>query len=111
MADEVGEIVQGGVQVGIGHLAEWSQSSHWFQWSVLVNGCNGWTCNCGVKNGWQNRSVVLRGYHNRPELTAEKFVALPGRVGRWYRTGDGGILRGKQLEVVGRFDSQARPKG
>lgn len=50
-----------------------------------------------------------QGYHHRPELTAQKFVELPGRPGRWYRTGDGGILRGKELEVVGRFDSQARP--
>ena len=32
-------------------------------------------------------------------------MEIPGR-GRWYRTGDGGMLRGKELEVVGRFDSQ-----
>eukprot|EP00435_Cladocopium_sp_Y103_P027519 s1214_g6.t2 len=66
-AGEVGEIVQGGVQVGIG-------------------------------------------YHNRPQLTAEKFVEIPGR-GRWYRTGDGGMLHGKELEVVGRFDSQVKIRG
>ena len=40
-----------------------------------------------------------------PQLTAEKFIEIPGR-GRWYRTGDGGVLHGNELEVVGRFDSQ-----
>ncbi|CAK9004189.1 Tyrocidine synthase 2 (Tyrocidine synthase II) [Includes: ATP-dependent proline adenylase (ProA) (Proline activase) [Durusdinium trenchii] len=68
---EVGEIVQGGMQVGIG-------------------------------------------YYNRPELTAQKFVERPGRNGKWYRTGDGGILRREprcELEVVGRFDSQVKIRG
>ncbi|CAJ1453979.1 unnamed protein product [Effrenium voratum] len=71
-AGEVGEIVQGGVQVGIG-------------------------------------------YYRRPELTAQKFPELQGK--RWYRTGDGGRLRGSreqsdlELEVVGRFDSQVKIRG
>lgn len=63
---ELGEIVQGGVQVGIG-------------------------------------------YHNRPELTAEKFVSLPH--GRWYRTGDGGRVVDGELEVMGRFDNQVKIRG
>ncbi|CAE7892750.1 tycC [Symbiodinium necroappetens] len=66
--DEVGEIVQGGVQVGIG-------------------------------------------YHNRPELTAAKFVELPNLPGRWYRTGDGGRLLDGELEVMGRFDNQVKIRG
>ncbi|CAE7639266.1 ppsB [Symbiodinium pilosum] len=66
--EEVGEIVQGGVQVGIG-------------------------------------------YHRRPELTATKFVELPGLLGRWYRTGDGGRIVDGELEVVGRFDNQVKIRG
>eukprot|EP00418_Pyrodinium_bahamense_P051706 CAMPEP_0179173340 /NCGR_PEP_ID=MMETSP0796-20121207/85535_1 /TAXON_ID=73915 /ORGANISM="Pyrodinium bahamense, Strain pbaha01" /LENGTH=168 /DNA_ID=CAMNT_0020876559 /DNA_START=1 /DNA_END=504 /DNA_ORIENTATION=+ len=41
-------------------------------------------------------------YHNRPELTAEKFINLPCMGGRWYRSGDGGRLVGGELEVLGR---------
>ncbi|CAE7225065.1 tycB [Symbiodinium natans] len=66
--EEVGEIVQGGIQVGIG-------------------------------------------YHNRPELTAAKFVELPGCIGRWYRTGDGGRILNGELEVMGRFDNQVKIRG
>eukprot|EP00929_Paragymnodinium_shiwhaense_P009439 TRINITY_DN113615_c0_g1_i1.p1 TRINITY_DN113615_c0_g1~~TRINITY_DN113615_c0_g1_i1.p1 ORF type:complete len:905 (+),score=134.92 TRINITY_DN113615_c0_g1_i1:74-2788(+) len=66
---EMGEIVQGGLQVGIG-------------------------------------------YHNRPDLTAQKFVHLRGLEGRWYRTGDGGrIAEGGELEVMGRFDNQVKIRG
>eukprot|EP00928_Gymnodinium_smaydae_P046308 TRINITY_DN30849_c0_g1_i1.p1 TRINITY_DN30849_c0_g1~~TRINITY_DN30849_c0_g1_i1.p1 ORF type:complete len:929 (+),score=226.59 TRINITY_DN30849_c0_g1_i1:118-2904(+) len=66
---EAGEIVQGGVQVGLG-------------------------------------------YHRRPELTAQRFVTLPGSAGRWYRTGDGGRLGPDGvLEVMGRFDSQVKIRG
>lgn len=65
---EVGEVVQGGVQVGIG-------------------------------------------YHQRPALTAERFVSLPGLEGRWYRTGDGGRIVSGELEILGRFDSQVKIRG
>ena len=58
---------------------------------------------------------VARGYWNRPELTAEKFVniSLPdGRTERVFRTGD--IVRFRndgQLEFHGRRDSQIKLRG
>jgi len=54
---------------------------------------------------------VARGYHNRPELTAEKFPTLPG-VGRVYRTGDL-VRQGKsgEFEYLGRIDGQVKLRG
>ncbi|MBP2471584.1 amino acid adenylation domain-containing protein [Crossiella equi] len=49
---------------------------------------------------------LARGYHNRPELTAERFP------GRWYRTGD--LVRFRRdgaLEFVGRTDDQVQLGG
>mmetsp|Transcript_68412 Transcript_68412/g.222554 ORF Transcript_68412/g.222554 Transcript_68412/m.222554 type:complete len:897 (+) Transcript_68412:70-2760(+) len=51
------------------------------------------------------------GYHNRPDLTQEKFISLPSHSGRWYRTGDGGRLVNGELEVMGRFDNQVKIRG
>jgi amino acid adenylation domain-containing protein len=58
---------------------------------------------------------VARGYWNRPELTAEKFlnISLPGgRSERIYRTGDIVRLRNDgQLEFHGRRDHQIKLRG
>jgi amino acid adenylation domain-containing protein len=51
------------------------------------------------------------GYHRRPELTAEKFIAHP-RLGRLYRTGDiARRLRDGALDFLGRVDFQVKLRG
>ncbi len=53
---------------------------------------------------------VVRGYLDRPELTAEKFVEIDGE--RFYQTGDMGKLHPDgDLEILGRRDFQVQLRG
>jgi len=56
---------------------------------------------------------VTHGYHNRPELTAERFLPDPFRPGsRMYRTGDVvRFLPDGNLECLGRNDNQVKLRG
>jgi amino acid adenylation domain-containing protein len=58
---------------------------------------------------------LARGYHNRPELTAEKFIRdpfSPDPKARMYKTGDVARLRNNgQIEVLGRIDHQVKIRG
>lgn len=56
---------------------------------------------------------VVRGYWNRPELTAERFLPDPFRPGnRIYRTGDVARFRPDgDLEFLGRSDFQVKLRG
>ncbi len=56
---------------------------------------------------------VARGYHGRPELTAERFVPDPwGHGSRLYATGDlARRLSGGEVDYLGRLDHQVKIRG
>ena len=58
---------------------------------------------------------LARGYHNRPELTAEKFIPDPFRSepgARLYKTGDLARYRADgAIEYLGRLDNQVKIRG
>ncbi len=61
---------------------------------------------------WIGGDGVVRGYHKRPELTAERFVADRVTGDRFYRTGDVVRRRGDgTLEFCGRSDNQIKLRG
>ncbi len=55
---------------------------------------------------------VALGYHNKPALTAEKFIANRFGSGRLYRTGDvARWLANGELQILGRLDNQIKLRG
>jgi amino acid adenylation domain-containing protein len=59
---------------------------------------------------WLGGAQLATGYHNRTELTDERFVTVSGR--RWYRTGDRVALTPDgNLRYLGRLDDQVKIRG
>lgn len=84
--------------------------------SVWILDVNRQPCPRGVPGEiWIGGDGVTLGYLNRPELTAERFIADPFSTkdgGRLYRTGDRGRWRNDgTLEHLGRLDFQVKVRG
>ncbi|MFJ2893195.1 amino acid adenylation domain-containing protein [Streptomyces sp. NPDC087305] len=61
---------------------------------------------------WIAGETVSRGYHDRPDLTADRYVTDPETGRRAYRSGDLGRKRPDgTVEFVGRADSQVKIRG
>lgn len=54
---------------------------------------------------------LSHGYHNREELTRERFVRLPETGEHVYRTGDRALWRHGELRYLGRNDDQVKVRG
>ncbi len=80
---------------------------------IYIVDSQGQHCPVGVGGElWIGGVGVGRGYLNRPDLTAEKFIDNPFADGRLYRTGD--LARWQadgQIEYLGRIDQQVKVRG
>ncbi|HEX9984875.1 MAG TPA: amino acid adenylation domain-containing protein [Thermoanaerobaculia bacterium] len=80
-------------------------------YTCRVAGANGAECPVDVPGElWIGGASVARGYRNREELTADRFVTVDGQ--RFYRTGD--LVRwlaNGELEYLGRIDEQVKIRG
>ena len=80
----------------------------------VVHPDDGSLCPPGISGElWIGGVGVSLGYHNRPELTAEKFIANPfSSSGKVYKTGDRVKWNDEgELVYLGRFDHQVKVRG
>jgi len=86
----------------------------WLMRKCISNSGSGvqWQC---VKAGEEGQiflgGVMSSGYLGKPEVTASKFVHVPGVHGRLYDTGDLGKIVAGCLQVLGRVDRQLNISG
>ncbi|MEU0879560.1 amino acid adenylation domain-containing protein [Lentzea sp. NPDC005914] len=80
---------------------------------IVIAGADGRPVPAGTPGElWVGGAQVARGYWNRPELTAEKFVRGSWNGERYYRTGDQARKRADGVvEFLGRMDDQFKLRG